>query len=69
MYNRVAPNSLHDDDILVYVPVFTMYQKLGIIPLNQDFLSNIFTIYSGGLDTWNPTIPDWVYNGPPVTVL
>ena len=66
---KSAADSLEGEDMLVYVPGFTMYQKLGIIPLNQDFLYNIFTIYSDEVDTWNPTIPDWVYNGPSVTVV
>ncbi len=66
---KSAAESLEGEDMLVYVPGFTLYQKLGIIPLNQDLLYNIFIIYSSELDTWNPTIPDWVYNGSSVTVV
>ena len=66
---KIHVNSMNAGDFVVLVPQFTVYQRLwNFFILDTTVPTNSFVIREENL-TVPDTLPDWVYNGPPVTVL
>lgn len=66
---KIHVNSMNTGDFVVLVPQFTVYQRLwNFFILDTTVPTNSFVIREENL-TVPDTLPDWVYNGPPVTVL